>query len=185
MLQIMIYLYFGIGVLVFFSFFRQSDMAKLSMRELVKTVKRKATGHDALSEFWAGLLLFPLFIAGVMVVWPYALYTEHDAKRKAEAREQAERFDINRNDLIKHTSLDEIESLERVEDPCNAVPTLPFGHLNAVWEKFKTNIQDGDEIWTFAATWNSSWGKQDCQGYALLRGHEVAHHLSTRLQWQK
>jgi hypothetical protein len=185
MLQIMIYLYLGIGFLVFFSIFRQSDMAKLSMRELVKTIRQKATGHDALLEFWAGLFLFPLFIAGVMVVWPYALYNQYDAKRKADAREQAEKLSISRPNLIKHLSMEEIEILERVDDPCSAVPSLPFGHLNAAWEKFKCNIQEGDEVWSFSAIWNHSWGKQECQGYALLRGNEVMHHYLTGLVYMK
>lgn len=177
----MIYLsiYLAVGVIVFFSFFRQSDISKLSMHELVKAIKQNAIRHDALLEFWAGFILYPLLVAGIILVWPYALYNQYDAKRQSEARKQADKLSISRANLIKHLSIEEIEIQERVEDPCSAVPDLPFAHLNAAWEKFKNNVQAGDEILTFAATWNRSWGKQECQGYALLRGNEVAHHCLT------
>lgn len=154
-------------------------MAKSSIRELFDSVNRSIRNRVARLELLLGFIAFPIIAIGISVVWPYALYIHYNAMRNKTKNEKARLLSVSRGDLIKRMSISEIEVMEEITDPLGAVPDLPFGHLNLAWEKFKSNAQADEEIWTFMVTWNRGWIKQECRGYALLRGNDVAHHFMT------
>lgn len=71
-------------------------------------------------------------------------------------------------------SLDEIEAREYVYDPLNAVPHLPFGHNNSIWVRFKSKLEEKDELWSFSAVLKNEFGqKQKQKGYAVLRDSQI------------
>jgi len=60
-------------------------------------------------------------------------------------------------------------------------PDGPFMFAQAEWERFKTKLQPGDELWSFcspAATWQSLSGRA---GYCILRGEVLIAAFVTRL----
>ena len=70
-------------------------------------------------------------------------------------------------------TIEEIESRERISDPLGAVPSLPFGHLNAAWAEFKDNLQTGDELRFFSVPWKECWNMELHEGYVVLREEEI------------
>jgi hypothetical protein len=88
-------------------------------------------------------------------------------------------FAVNITDLIKRMSVEEIEEIERVNDPMGAVPNVAFGFLNLLWGRFKAGFESGDEIWTYKATWKNNWQNQNRFGYAILRGDCIVNQLMT------
>lgn len=177
----MIYLYchLAIGLIVYLGIFSNSKFAKLTMREIMYSLNQSARHWRTLLKLFLEIILSLVLAVGVATVWPWALYTQYQAMREKLKREKAKLLSVSRGDLIKHMTIVEIEELERVVDPCNAVPSAPLGHLNSVWERLKANVQEGDEIWTFRANWDRGWSKRVCRGYAILRGNNVAHHFMT------
>jgi hypothetical protein len=131
-------------------------------------------------------------LAGVFVwaFWPVALALM--AKWKLdEVREQrrtnglgqggAERPEVEPEDLLQPTTIGEIEQREIVQDPLGAAPALPFGHLSAGWIRFCSQLEPGDEVWSFRAVRSDDWGgHEQSSGYAAVRLGEIAGHFVAR-----
>jgi hypothetical protein len=78
-------------------------------------------------------------------------------------------FSVLTEHLLAPFCVDEIEERERIVDPLNAVPNLPFGHLNPAWRKFVDNLSDKDEIWEFStSSIGVSRGDEACEGYVAV-----------------
>ncbi len=122
----------------------------------------------------------------VVLVWPAALVIwRRGAREEAELREvpPPREFSVSPSDLRERMSLDEAEARERVLDPLHAVPDLPFGHLNSVWQKLRASWQEGDELWFFSVEWQDQWGERELRtGYVLWREGEPAGHILTMLK---
>ena len=88
-------------------------------------------------------------------------------------------FAVQPSDLIECLSVNEIEHRERVDDPLQAVPNLPFGHLNDVWMQFLQKRQSGDSLWSFAAKWESWGSHEQLAGYVLVRDGQPGEHMLT------
>jgi hypothetical protein len=74
------------------------------------------------------------------------------------------RFVATLDVLLKRHTIADVEANSVVKEPTISdctVPSLPFGHMHFGWAHFKTQLLDGDEIWSFMAG--------DFQGYASLR----------------
>ena len=119
----------------------------------------------------------------VILTWPYCLYrgvrTKIQANNQSLDNQEEKIFSVNVTDLVKRMSVDEIEEIERINDPMGAVPDVAFGFLNPMWEKFKTGFESDDEIWTYKAIWKNNWQNEKRFGYAILRGEGVANQLMT------
>ena len=80
----------------------------------------------------------------------------------------------------------EIEARERVDDPAQAVPALPFGHLNEVWRSLIDDLAPGDELWSFSAQWSNEFGRPELRtGYVLWRGRKPVGHILTMVKRQE
>jgi len=182
---IYLYAYLAVGFIVFLAVFISSEVVSATLRDLLGALHRGNLGREEWSDQILEHVFVPVLAAvAVTVAWPYAIYLKCQSIRldnSAVHMKQGEEktLSVTSGDLIQRMSVSAIEGAERIIDPYNAVPDLPFGHLNSAWEKFKLNAQTGDEIWTFKATWDQGWLKQECHGYALLRGNEVPHHFMT------
>lgn len=113
----------------------------------------------------------------VVWLWPFAQVW--DNRRKARLLEE-EIFEVKAPHRLERLSVDQIEAREGVEDPLNAAPRLPFGHLNAPWSKLKSAMQSGDVFWSFAAPWTDECGQpQMRKGYVLWRRRKAVGHVLT------
>jgi len=116
-------------------------------------------------------------IAGVLVIVAWPLVVAWWVKEKwfsgmAPAGERPV-FEVRQEHLLERRSIEEIERLERVDDPLDAVPDLPFGHLYFAWLQFREKLEPGDEVWSFTAPWNE-WGWCCTRsGYAVLKADSV------------
>jgi len=108
------------------------------------------------------IILWPLFL-----VW---LFKSKWDDRYTEKIEPVKPFKVEKGDLIKEMPIEEIELFEMVNDPMNAVPELPFGHLHAVWLTFKSKIISGDKLYSFLSLYNEKWyGNYVYTGYVIVK----------------
>ena len=131
-------------------------------------------------------VLLPLFIVIFgAIAWPVCIYwktEEFFQKRRTVTTIFAEDvgMKVTKENLIERQTLADIEARESVIDPLNSAPAKSFGHLNSVWENFILKAEDEDELWTFEVTVDMGWSvKNDCKGYAILRGNNVIEHMMT------
>jgi hypothetical protein len=66
--------------------------------------------------------------------------------------------------LYRPMSIAEVEQAEQYSDPLGRSPTLPFGHLNAAWQRFLAGKPVGAELWAFQDPWTYR-----TNGYAWVR----------------
>jgi hypothetical protein len=131
----------------------------------------------------ARFLVPVLTVIAMVVFWPAAWWMRCaellNERRLAREREEAI-FKVKPPHLLERLTVEEIEAREVVQDPLNAVPKVPFGHLNAVWYQVKEAMQSGDELWSFTATWPGEFGSPELRkGYVLWRrGKPVGHVLT-------
>ena len=129
-------------------------------------------------------VLAPVLTAIAMVLfWPAAWWMRCaellNERRLAREREEAI-FKVKPQHLLERLTVDEIGAREMVQDPLNAVPKVPFGHLNSVWHELKSKMQPGDELWSFNATWPGPVGLPELRkGYVLWRGRKPVIHVLT------
>lgn len=131
----------------------------------------------------ARLLAPVLTVIAMALFWPAAWWMRCaeilNERRLAREREEA-LFKVKPQHLLERLTVDEIEAMEVVQDPLNAVPKVPFGHLNAVWTQVKSAMQPGDELWSFTATWPGEFGSPELRkGYVLWRRGKPVSHILT------
>jgi hypothetical protein len=132
------------------------------------------TSAIAVGYLLAGLIAIGAWPAAFYQRWQFIRSERKNARRRRERFSTRKEFQVQPVNLIARMTIGEIEVHETVQDPLNAVPNLPFGHLNAAWEELKSCIRPGDEIWTFSAQWQIPMRKpQIREGYAVVRAREV------------
>ena len=109
-------------------------------------------------------------LAGIAIicVWPIAVVLlVKNLIKPRHSKEVAEKqaFRVRQQDLIEQLSIDEIEKRERVEDPLGGVPEEPFGHLWPAWQAFVNELSADAELWSFAATNDTSYETIRLEGY--------------------
>lgn len=173
-----IYLIFGVvtfGVAIFHRFTHADEQASeddlIPLQE--KTRRRR----------WEDRLLIALVYLFVLVGWPailYMFYVERQLRAKEPASKASE-FCIKQSDLIRHMSVAQIETLERIDDPMHAAPALPFGHLNKGWCKFIAQLRPGDAVWSFSTNWTDEFQRNiRDDGYVIVRDGLIGDHYLTR-----
>jgi hypothetical protein len=131
-------------------------------------------------------IVMPLAAVAVVVAWPLALWLLFNdrirdwrmASRSTGSGKIA--FMPTHEHLIERMTREAIEARERVTDPLGAVPEVPFGHLNLLWQAFTDGIEAGDELWRFEARIVSDWESVAVhRGYARLRSGQVLRYITT------
>jgi hypothetical protein len=122
-----------------------------------------------------------LTVIAMVLFWPAAWWMKCaelvNERRLAREREEAI-FKVKPQHLLERLTVEEIEAREMVQDPLNAVPKVPFGHLNSVWLELKSEMQPGDELWSFNATWPGPVGSPELRlGYVLWQGRKPVRHV--------
>lgn len=181
--MIYLYWYLGIGVAVLAVVFGAHRLTKKdepeSLHDLLDAVNpdRKKLSYRILNNVVAPVLA----AVAVVVVWPAALYMkgkEIFGKKSASAPDDEPEFAVERSHLKERLIDLQIEAREMVTDPLGAVPDLPFGHLNAAWKTFFEGVGADDELWSFTAPWQTTWGRREIRtGYVVVRGGVPAAHF--------
>ncbi len=123
----------------------------------------------------------------VAIAWPIALimqarvWLQRDEDESVGTKSAPESESVVlKEHLQERLSLDEVERRERVVDPLNAVPDVPFGHLHARWVEFRAEIGPEDEIWSFSACGESVWNRdQERMGYVIVRPRGIGSSMLT------
>lgn len=187
--MIYLYWYLGIGVSVLVLVYGEHRLTKEDESEWFNDLldaenpDRKKLSFRILKN-----IVVPVFASvAVVILWPaaaYMLITEHFTKKIKPALKEEREFAVERGHLQERLTVQEIEARERVEDPLGAVPNLPFGHLNAAWRDFLDGCSDGDELWSFTARWETTWGKKELlAGYVLVRNGCPGAYFLTLQKW--
>jgi len=121
------------------------------------------------------------------VIWPGLLYLKVREKLGGSSgrHDMAEtRFTVPPKDLGRILNVDEVERAERITDPLNAVPSVPFGHLYPAWLRFKTGMPPGATLWSFESSWTSNWGRRDRRrGYVVVDAYgQIGEHFLAELE---
>jgi len=180
---IYLYWYLGIGAAVLAVVFGAHRLTKKdepeSLHDLLDAVNpdRKKLSYRILNNVVAPVLA----AVAVVVVWPAALYMkgkEIFGKKSVSALDEEGEFAVERSHLQERLPVLQIEAREAVTDPLGAVPDLPFGHLNAAWKTFAEGVGADDELWSFTAPWQTTWGRREVRtGYVVVRGGVPAAHF--------
>lgn len=173
--MIYLYWYLGIGVAVLVVVFGAHRLTKKdepeSLRDLLDAVNpdRKKLSYRILNNVVAPVLA----AVAVVVVWPAAVYMKAKdifGKKSETALDEEREFAVERSHLQERLTIPQIEARELVTDPLGAVPDLPFGHLNAAWKTFIGTAGVSDEVWSFTAPWQATWGRKEVRaGYVIVR----------------
>ena len=120
-------------------------------------------------------LIWPLFL------WMFVQERFSQAPRQKPVPSEGAVFKVTQFDLVGPYSIDEIETRALIFDPLGAVPNKPFGHLNAVWLKFKSRLPAGARLWSFAAQWPKAGSRIEIfEGYVVSDGKSIGKHLIVR-----
>ena len=180
-----LYIYLAVGIAALAATLMQNSVQKKrdpspDLSNLLAGVRSEKRGigetlGEVLVSGLAGLLVvvgWPVFI--LMLIKQSYL----EARRKRIAEE--DKFRVRSEDLSERMSVEHIEQLERIVDPLNAVPDLPFGHLNAAWIKYLDARPPDSELWSFETVWTTSYGSvQKMSGYVACNGGNVGPHFIT------
>lgn len=185
--MIYLYWYLGIGVAVLAVVFGAHRLTKKDEPESLSDLDAVNPDRKKLSyRILNNAVTLVLAAVALVVVWPAAVYMK--AKEffggKSEAALDDEReFAVERSHLQERLTVQQIEAREIVTDPLGAVPDLPFGHLNAAWKTLISTAGVGDEVWSFTAQWQTTWGRKEVRaGYVIVRDGSPAAHMLTLLK---
>jgi len=122
-----------------------------------------------------------LVVSSIVLLWPVVWWincTDLLHERRAARKREDAVFKVKTQHLLERLTVEEIESREVVRDPLDAVPDLPFGHLNVVWAQLKAAKQTRDELWSFAANWPGDDNTPELRkGYVLWRRRKPIGHI--------
>jgi len=186
---IYLYLYLGIGVsalaLIYGVHRLTSKDDSETIYDVIEAVNPDRRKHSY--RILNNIIVPALAAVAVVLIWPVIFYMwvrELLSKKYDFAAEEEREFAVGRSHLQERLSLQEIEVRETVYDPLGAAPDLPFGHLNAAWLRFLDGLEDGDELWTFTAKWQTTWGLKEVRGgYVLVRNDNPGNYFLT--EWKQ
>jgi hypothetical protein len=112
-------------------------------------------------------------VAAIVVVpiWPIVLVIQLKdiAKHIADPPKRYAKFRFKRSHLIRRVSVQEAEEIERIVDPLDAVPDVPFGFLNGAWKNFLLQMNPIDSLWQISAKAIHGFQMEEREGYAIVR----------------
>jgi hypothetical protein len=83
--------------------------------------------------------------------------------------------------LKEKTTIEKAEQNHLVTDRRLGPKPVPFGFINARWEKFKAGIKIGDELWEFESP-GKSWEKLAGRaGFCIVRAGRIIDAIITRM----
>lgn len=183
--MIYLYWYLGIGVVVlavvYGVYHLTKDKESEALRDLLETVNpnRNKLSYRILNNIVSPVLI----VIFAVVAWPLVGYIkiwQMMQKKENYVPPEEREFAVEREHLLERLTIHEIEKREVVIDPLKAAPELPFGHLNTAWQEFLKGCVEGNELWSFSARWETTWGRKELRsGYVVVQeGAPGAHFLT-------
>jgi hypothetical protein len=83
--------------------------------------------------------------------------------------------------LKKQTTVEKAEKAHLVTDRQLGQKPVPFGFINARWEKFKAGIRIGDELWEFESPGESWVDLSGRAGLCIVRKGRIIDAIITRM----
>lgn len=181
MIWLWIYLASGVVSLVVLYGTHLRERQENATSQLLESMRGSLSTKDMLLE---KVIAPALACVLVVVAWPaalvYALKSRRDSQLEKKRRKDAV-FRVRSKDLLKQTSVPEVEAVAHILDPMGAVPDLPFGHLNGVLQSFLNQRLPGAELWAFSCEHTSEWGHVTArEGYVWVLGEVRAPWVLTR-----
>lgn len=116
------------------------------------------------SDYTWGTVALGAFVMIALVWLLRRRWLHHDLNTTAKPG-----FAVNPTELLEKFTREEIETREIVRDPLQAVPDLPFGHLNDVWRQFLEKLPEGCELWSFRSHRETQQREQEYRsGYVAV-----------------
>jgi hypothetical protein len=144
-------------------------------RDLLRTLGQEKSLVDRLLN----ILVYVIAFVCIAIGWPlFGIWAILQSKQEAAREIERNKPDFNcaPGFLIAKIDPCDAEITSYVIDPLNAVPPLPFGHLNAAWGNFLADMLDpADELWSFHIPKGSECGihhfptTSDIRGFAKVR----------------
>jgi hypothetical protein len=151
--------------------------------QFAKDILRAIGQEKSLRERLLNILVYVIAITAMAFVWPGFLVWGVLKARKDKAREfeeDVEDFECAPEYLVAKVDPVDAEITSYVIDPLNKVPPLPFGHLNAAWGNFLSEMLDpAEELWSFYIPKGSACGLHsfscsgEMRGYAKVRNGKI------------
>lgn len=157
------------------------------VRDMMKAVnpRREAFLYRVLEDLVVPALAFFL----MWLVWPvvFVLKIKDSLQKRAlaaqavQAEQEAEppAFALNDSELLRQVTVDEVERINLIHDPLEAVPNIPFGHCNACWVLFRDSLHANETLWEFESTRSELAGVRAMWGYAVKREGKVDRFLTS------
>lgn len=144
----------------------------------------RAIGQEkSLTDRLLNILVYVIAIICVALGWPlFGIWAIFESRKEAAHEIERNRPDFNCSPgfLVAKIDPHDAEITSYVIDPLNAVPPLPFGHLNAAWGMFLVEMFDpADELWSFHIPKGGERGKHrlaatsDIRGFARVCNGEI------------
>lgn len=178
---LLMYVVPGLAYSAFHLIKQYRDKPSKSAREFLAAI-----GHGkkkTISNYIGDAVIYSIAMACIALGWPAFLIWAYFQSKKEAAREiERNKPDFNcaPEYLIAKVNPVDAEIASYVVDPLGCVPPLPFGHLNAGWVKFLSELSDeADEMWSFHVPKDGQHGKykfpatSDIRGYARVRNGEI------------
>ena len=81
--------------------------------------------------------------------------------------------------LNRKFTIEEMERIHLSQDDRIDPDPVPFGYYNSFWKELKSQLQEGDEIWTFSSpkdSWMNNCGRAEV---CIVRKGEIVHYFNT------
>ena len=190
MLNWILYLkiYLAVGFVVCSAFIGTHLLVNRHKSTLLADMRRALlpTPTHFLSYFFYDFFI-PIFtFVLVWVVWPISigLKIKHmvfkkPAPLKRRRLVEVKEFILDEAELIREVTIEEVERTNFIHDPMEAVPNIPFGHLNARWLSLRDSIQPNETLWEFESKRSELKGVQSMWGYAVKADGRVDRFMTT------
>ena len=168
------YLVIGVCIAIGGFIYQYSPKTKFA-KELDKILYPERSFVDGVKE----ALVIPVALIGITLGWPIFIYMVFEGawtkRGNTDPLCEEKKFATQGMYLKSKVSVEDAEYQALYQDPSNAVPNIPFGHLNKGWIVFTELIEEGDELWSFLIPKGSLIGRygsetqSDMHGYSIVR----------------
>ena len=173
-----VYLSIGACIAIGGFIYQYSPKSKFG-RELEKILYPKRSFKDEVKE----ALVIPAALVGITLGWPIFIYMVFEGawyKRvNTDPLSEEKKFATQDMYLKSKVSIEEAESRALYQDPENATPAIPFGHLHKGWVTFIEQIQMEDELWSFLIPKGSLVGRYGSETQADMHGYSIVRNGKT------
>jgi len=178
MMALLTYLAIGACIAIGGFIYQYSPKSKFA-RELEKILYPKRSFKDEVKE----ALVIPVGLLGITIGWPIFIYMVFEGawtkNRNTDPLCEEKQFATQGMYLKARQTVDEAESQAFTEDPLNAVPNIPFGHLNKGWIVFIEQMSADDELWSFLIPKGSLIGRYGSEAQADMHGYSIVRNGKT------